>query len=226
MNKIRYSNWVLHNSSFRVFQVFCYFFQGKALTGVLVGCHSFCCVSWCGHDSLLWGAVLTRFLCLLGALLRSKPEVLSRCWSILGGRERDGESVACLQDLCVLLLPPLFKWWCRFKSDSSLIALASAVSVLCFSSGARGSSLPGGGSELPVRMAWPADRMAVSGCPCEVKWVSCGIQWTLTDLEHASVKEQIAHTPLRGIRITIVCWFLRVLSLLVHSLEVPARHWK
>lgn len=114
------------------------------------------------------------------------------------GRERKGWRVCgVLVGFRVLLLPPLFKWCCRFKCGSSPIALLSAVSVLCFGSGAPGSSLPGGGSELPVCTAWPADRMAVSGCPCQVKWVFCGLQWTLTDLECASGKEQIAHTPLR-----------------------------
>lgn len=47
MNKIHYSNWFLDNSHFRVFQVFCYFFQEKSSkpgcwlgTTISVVCHS------------------------------------------------------------------------------------------------------------------------------------------------------------------------------------------
>lgn len=54
----------------------------------------------------------------------------------------------------MLLLPPLFKWWCRCKCDWFLIGLVSGgtcVSAL-FQSAQKlpGSSLPGDGSELPV----------------------------------------------------------------------------
>lgn len=45
----------------------------------------------------------------------------------------------------------------------------------------------------------PTERQCL-GAPARssVCRVSCGVQWTLTDLEHASVKEQIAHcTPLQ-----------------------------
>lgn len=68
-----------------------------------------------------------------------------------------------------------------------------------------GSSLPGDGSELPICKCDQQTEWQCQGAPARSSMcrVSCGIQWTLTDLELASVKEQIAHTPLRIS--TIVC---------------------
>lgn len=112
------------------------------------------------------------------------------------GRERNG----ALQDFWVLLLPPLFKWWCRFTCVSSLIGVVSGgtyVSALFQSvQNLPGSSLPGDGSELPVCTVRPADRTAVTGCPCEAKCVQ-GVLWRSVDLDRLGACQcQRANCPL------------------------------
>lgn len=117
--------------------------------------------------------------------------------------------MASLKALRVLLLPPLCKWWCRFKCDSSLIGLVSGgVCVSALFSQLRNSRVAVC-QEMAVNYLFAQrdqqTERQCQGAPARssVCRVSCGAQWTLTDLEQiASVKEQIAHTPLRT---TIVC---------------------
>lgn len=99
----------------------------------------------------------------------------------------EGEEGWVLQDFWVLLLPPLFKWWCRFKCDSSLMGLVSGGTCV--------SALFQSAQKLPSRVAvcqevavnylfavWPAGRTAAAGCPCEVKCVQ-GVLWRSVDLD-------------------------------------------
>lgn len=103
-----------------------------------------------------------------------------------------------MQDFRLLLLPPLFKW-----CVSSLIGLESGGTYV--------SALFQSVQKLPVAVCQEravnylfaqSDQQAEQQCQgaparSSVCRVSCGVQWTLTDLECASAKEQIAHTPLQ-----------------------------
>lgn len=111
----------------------------------------------------------------------------------------------------MLLLPSLCKWCCRLKCDSSLIDLVSGginVSALFQSVQKLGVAVC---QEMAVnylfaqpgqQTEWQCQGAPVRSSVCRVSW---GVQWTLTGLERASVKEQITHTPLRRVRSTILC---------------------
>lgn len=86
--------------------------------------------------------------------------------------------------------------------------LVASVSVLCFSQFR--NSWVAVCQEMAVnylfakhdqQTEWQCQGAPVRSSVCRM---SRGVQWTLTDSEHASVKEQIAHTPLRRVS-TIVC---------------------